>query len=128
MANAFKNAANKGKKPAGGLPEELTAGAGQEQEVVPAAEVETASSEEVREETAPVQEAVKEETAAANDLVAIYEAKKRAEPEARNVRLQAVITPTLNDKLNEMVAAGKIKSKNDLINFLLERYFFGESK
>jgi len=135
MANRFEKAASKEKHRAGGeLPEELTAGMGQVQQAPvnpPVAEEKTAEAApeapapivaeapgaQAAEPAAPVQEEKP------NDLVAIYKTKMGAEPEPRNIRLQAVITPTLNNKLNELVTTGAIKSRNDLINFLLERYF-----
>ena len=57
------------------------------------------------------------------ELAATYESMRQKKPESRTVRLQAVITPSLNEKLSKFLAEGKIDSKNDLINFLLERYF-----
>lgn len=42
--------------------------------------------------------------------------------ETRSKRVNLVIKPTLNSALDKMVEEGKIKSKNDLINFLLENY------
>lgn len=42
--------------------------------------------------------------------------------EARVVRIQAVVSQNTAKKLDELVSTRKIKSKNDLINFLLEGY------
>lgn len=55
-------------------------------------------------------------------LAQIYAAKLQQAPEARSVRIQAVVTPSTAQKLDEAVSKGKIKSRNDLINFLLEGY------
>ena len=42
--------------------------------------------------------------------------------EKRSQRLQFVVKPSVNEKLDQMVKDGTIKSKNDLVNFLLESY------
>ena len=42
--------------------------------------------------------------------------------EMRSKRVQIVIKPSVNEKLNQLAKNGTIKSKNDLVNFLLERY------
>lgn len=42
--------------------------------------------------------------------------------ETRSKRVQIVIKPSVNKKLDEMAKNGTIKSKNDLVNFLLESY------
>ena len=42
--------------------------------------------------------------------------------EKRNQRVQIVVKPSLNEKLDLLVKQKKIKSKNDLVNFLLESY------
>lgn len=42
--------------------------------------------------------------------------------EMRNKRVQFVIKPSVNEKLDELAKSGAIKSKNDLVNFLLESY------
>lgn len=42
--------------------------------------------------------------------------------ETRSKRIQIVIKPSVNQKLDRLVRQEKIKSKNDLINFLLEQY------
>ena len=119
MSNAFKNAANKQKKQAGGVPEELSAGkelpvvtpAATQEETMPAPVVEPVAP------AAPAAPAVEEDAG----LVSTYEAQKRVQ-EPRSVRFQAVITQSVNAKLNELAHTGKIKSRNDLVNFLLERY------
>ena len=46
--------------------------------------------------------------------------------EKRSTRLQFVVKPSVNVKLDQMVKEGKIKSKNDLVNFLLESYIAQE--
>ena len=42
--------------------------------------------------------------------------------EMRSKRVQFVIKPSVNEKLDELAKNGAIKSKNDLVNFLLENY------
>lgn len=42
--------------------------------------------------------------------------------ETRSQRVQIVIKPSVNAKLDSLVEQKKIKSKNDLVNFLLENY------
>ena len=42
--------------------------------------------------------------------------------EKRCQRVQIVVKPSVNQKLDLLVQQKKIKSKNDLINFLLESY------
>ena len=42
--------------------------------------------------------------------------------ETRSKRVQVVIKPSTNKALDALVRQGKIKSKNDLINFLLEDF------
>lgn len=42
--------------------------------------------------------------------------------EIRNKRLQFVVKPSVNKALDKLVKQKKIKSKNDLVNFLLEQY------
>lgn len=46
--------------------------------------------------------------------------------ETRSQRLQFVVKPSVNAKLDQLVREGKIKSKNDLVNFLLESYIAQE--
>ena len=48
--------------------------------------------------------------------------KAASETEARTSRIQVVVTPTTANRLNVLVNQGKIKSRNDLINFLVESY------
>ena len=42
--------------------------------------------------------------------------------ETRSKRIQIVVKPSSNDALDRLVEEGKIKSKNDLINFLIEDF------
>ena len=42
--------------------------------------------------------------------------------EIRSKRLQFVVKPSVNKELDRLVKQKKIKSKNDLVNFLLEQY------
>ena len=44
------------------------------------------------------------------------------EKEKRSRRMQFVVKPSVDRKLDRLVQEGKIKSKNDLVNFLLESY------
>lgn len=125
MSNKFKEAANKEKKQAGGVPEELSAGK-EQPEVNPAATTQEAqpSAPAVKQ---PAPAALVAPVAPANEdadelsLVSTYEAQKRVQ-EPRSVRFQAVITQSVNAKLDELARSGMIKSRNDLVNFLLERY------
>lgn len=55
-------------------------------------------------------------------LAEIYREKFQPAAEKRTERIQIVVTPTISKKLDELVRNEKIKSKNDLINFLLEGY------
>lgn len=55
-------------------------------------------------------------------LAEIYREKFQPADEKRTERIQIVVTPTVSRKLDELVRDRKIKSKNDLINFLLEGY------
>lgn len=128
-SNRFKKAAERQKKPAGSKPEELTAGAVAAAEEVPAVVPEVpVVQEQVVQEPAPVAEAKEpEEKTAASSLVQNYEATLPTKPEPRTARINAVITPTLEKKLNDLakgrIPGRQIQSKNDLVNFLLERYF-----
>lgn len=73
-------------------------------------------------QSAPVAEEPKAANPVSKSLNELYEAKRQAEVEPRTVRIQAVVTPTIAAKLDELVASNQIKSRNDLINFLLEGY------
>lgn len=42
--------------------------------------------------------------------------------ETRSQRVQIVIKPSVNEKLDKLVKQKVIKSKNDLVNFLLENW------
>ena len=130
--NRFKRAAERQKKTAGGnageKPEELTAGANAAAEEAPVAVPEVPV---VQEQVTPPQPAVEEtqqeKKPAVASLIQSYEATLPAKPEARTSRLNVVITPTLEKKLNDLakgrIPGRQIQSKNDLMNFLLERYF-----
>lgn len=121
MSNAFKDAANKQKKQAGGLPAELAAGR-EETQVTPPVAQESPAPAPIPAPVAPAAPvAPVVEDPVDTGLVATYDAQKRVQ-EPRSVRFQAVITQSVNDKLNELANTGKIKSRNDLVNFLLERY------
>lgn len=43
--------------------------------------------------------------------------------ERRNIKLNIMITPTMSKMLDNASQSGEIKSKNDLINSLLEQFF-----
>lgn len=47
--------------------------------------------------------------------------------ERRSVKLNILVTPSIAEQLDDAAKKGTIKSRNDLINFLLEDYF-GKSK
>ena len=55
-------------------------------------------------------------------MAAIYANKLQLEDQPRTVRIQAVVTQNTATRLDELVKARKIRSRNDLINFLLEGY------
>ena len=131
MANRFEEAAKKGKIPPGGLPEELSAGQEKEQEKVETEQIaDNVSAEEDAQNENDAQNAVaepvQEQERVVNSLVASYEDKRKIEDEPRSVRIQVVVTQSISDKLNDSVAKREIKSKNDLINFLLESYYNSE--
>lgn len=42
--------------------------------------------------------------------------------ETRSKRIQIVVKPSINKELDQLVKQKKIKSKNDLVNFLLEQF------
>ena len=48
--------------------------------------------------------------------------------ERRSIKFNIMITPTLSKKLDRSVDRGEIRSRNDLINHLLEKYYEEESK
>lgn len=73
-------------------------------------------------ENVPVTEQKKPVPGSGQSLAEIYKEKFQPVAEKRTERIQIVVTPTIAKKLDDLVAAGKIKSKNDLINFLLEGY------
>lgn len=52
-----------------------------------------------------------------------FERKKMVE--TRSVNLPTRITPSCSKAMDDLIEQGKIKSKNDLINTLLEFYLFG---
>ena len=74
-------------------------------------------------ETAAVRSEQKEVVSgSAQSLAEIYREKFQPAAEKRTKRIQIVVTPTIRDELDALVSEGKIKSINDLINFLLEGY------
>ena len=58
----------------------------------------------------------------AKSLAEIYAGTLKMEDAPRNARIQVVVTQKTAAALDELVKNKKIKSKNDLINFLLEGY------
>lgn len=60
--------------------------------------------------------------AAASSFAGLYASQANFVVEPRNVRIQMVVTQTTAQKLDKLVQDGKIRSKNDLMNFLLEGY------
>ena len=128
MSNAFKKAAEKHKTPPGGLPEEITAGQENVQEKIQAENevVETKENMPVQDNTQnDPEEQTTEEVKPENSLAASYKEERKFKRETRSVRVPVTLTPSLNDKLMESLAKGEIRSKNDLIIFLLERYYYG---
>ena len=136
MPNAFKRAAEKQKTSPGGLPEEITAGQEQAQEKIAVEtvveEVPVAKETEIKEEVvqaetevAEIVGKVQEQVTATSSLAASY-AERKTELDTRSVRLAVFITQSMSEKLNQSVRDRKIKSKNDLVNFLLEQYFESE--
>mgnify|MGYP002547505478 FL=1 len=59
-----------------------------------------------------------------------YKAARRMEDEAerRSYRMNVLIKPSTAAALDWAVKKGEIQSKNDLINYLLERYFAEEGR
>ena len=53
----------------------------------------------------------------------VEEYKKNTRYERRNVKINAMITPSLSKKMDDSLEKGEIRSKNDLINQLLEMYY-----
>lgn len=51
-----------------------------------------------------------------------YQIIDERKEEIRSKRIQIVIKPSVNEKLDEYAADGVIKSKNDLVNQLLEKF------
>lgn len=98
--------------------QEKEAGAPAQKQPVP----ETKAQEPAAQQKAPAEEEKEPATAVNKSLADIYEGKLQQAPEARTVRIQAVVTPSISKKLDELASKGKIKSRNDLINFLLEGY------
>lgn len=85
------------------------------QEAAPVVEPVAEASEPAKPETAETAQEVK-------SLVEVYASELMETKEPRSVRIQAVVTPSIGKKLDALVAQGKIRSKNDLINFLLKEY------
>ena len=58
-----------------------------------------------------------------DSLSEMYQGTMQLQNEKRSYRFNILIRPSLAKKMEQAAAEGKIKSRNDLINFLLERYF-----
>lgn len=56
-----------------------------------------------------------------NQLVDVYRQQGRAE--RRSTKLNILVKPSTAQKMDKAVEDGEIKSRNDLINYLLEEYF-----
>lgn len=56
-----------------------------------------------------------------NQLVDVYRQQGRAE--RRTTKLNILVKPSTAQKMDKAVEEGEIKSRNDLINYLLEEYF-----
>ena len=56
-------------------------------------------------------------------LVKDYQEANREEEEWRNVKLNLLLKPSLVKRLDKAARRKEIRSKNDLINYLLEQYF-----
>ena len=55
-------------------------------------------------------------------VVEAYRNTLKAKPEGRTVRLACVVTPRVAQAIERACASGDIKSRNDLVNFLLEKW------
>lgn len=65
---------------------------------------------------------------AASPLMDGYQLVHQRKYETRSAKLNILVKPSTAQKLDESVKEGKIKSRNDLINFLLEKYFEEEEQ
>lgn len=65
-----------------------------------------------------------------NSLALARGYQKSIEPtvERRSVKVNILITPSLSEALDHAVKHKKIRSRNDLINYLLEQYFSGDNR
>jgi len=97
-------------------------------------EIRLAEEKKAAEEAAQAQEIIKDAeqqaakvekkpAAGQGNLASVYAEKKKKMPQTRSVRLQVVVTPAISERLDKLVESREIRSKNDLINFLLESYF-----
>lgn len=58
-----------------------------------------------------------------NTLTEGYQQVHKKNIETRSAKLNILVKPSTASKLQESVNKGKIRSRNDLINYLLEKYF-----
>ena len=72
------------------------------------------------EKRVPVQ-AVNQQSA--NPLTEGYQQVHKRKIETRSAKLNILVKPSTAQKLEESVKEGTIRSRNDLINYLLEKYF-----
>lgn len=122
--NPYKRSQQKTKVRPGGKPAQSAA---QEQESDVNAVTETTSppSPENREEEAvqPVVEPVDPSSVLADRYSAT-----RSDGEGKSVRFSALIKPSLIKKMDADIRNKRIKSRNDLLNFLLEQYYGDDKK
>lgn len=57
-----------------------------------------------------------------------YRELHKGNVETRSVKMQILVKPSTAEKLKEAADNNAIKSKNDLVNYLLEKYFEEEEK
>jgi len=73
------------------------------------------------------QEKKKNEPATAGSIVEGYK-KTVKHYERRSVKFNILITPTIAMKMDQAIERGELRSRNDLINHLLEVYFEEDSR
>jgi len=69
------------------------------------------------------QETAAPATPAAEAVKALSRGYKSEKAEKRNVKLNVLIKPSTAKLLDKAVLRKEIKSKNDIVNYLLEQYF-----
>ncbi len=81
----------------------------------------TATTEQAEGENKQPTPAVNKQTA--NPLTKGYQQMHKGKMETRSSKVNILIKPSTAQKLEDAVNNGTIKSRNDLINYLLEKYF-----